>query len=296
WTDVMFKNGSGLLPLPWKQVEEIPAESSPNDVADFTPNRHPIFAPVFDVKNSILDSVQIEFVVQPDPNWNPLNSDAQILANVRGKENKPLVVETSFGKGRVISFLTTAGPDWNNWCRNATYPAIQLLMEDYLAAGRYDRSENFVGDTFRFQFPRDEVQKNFVYLSPISDKINERSFETKTLQILEDSYQTTIGGKTSNETNRAGIYDFWFQKPDSSYDVQRLALNPDVRESRLKVIEPQQFELQLGKMKMNLVPWDAFSPEPVRRNSSSLGLFLLTLFLMLWILETLLAYSNSYAR
>ena len=32
-------------------------------------------------------------------------------------QRRPLVVERRFGKGRVVAFLTTAAPTWNNWAR-----------------------------------------------------------------------------------------------------------------------------------------------------------------------------------
>ena len=39
----------------------------------------------------------------------------------RLRNGAPLVVERSFGKGRVMAFLTTAAPTWNNWARNPSF-------------------------------------------------------------------------------------------------------------------------------------------------------------------------------
>ena len=45
----------------------------------------------------------------------------------RHRATGPLVVEHSFGKGRVMAFLTTAAPTWNNWAGN---PGFVVVMQD----------------------------------------------------------------------------------------------------------------------------------------------------------------------
>jgi hypothetical protein len=54
----------------------------------------------------------------------------------------PLVLAETFGKGRVVAFLTTAGQAWNNWAGGspaaATFPAVILELQKYLTTGGGD--------------------------------------------------------------------------------------------------------------------------------------------------------------
>jgi len=52
----------------------------------------------------------------------------------------PLVLSKSFGKGRTVVFLTTAGKAWNDWAGGGmasfTYPVVMLSLQKYLISAR----------------------------------------------------------------------------------------------------------------------------------------------------------------
>ena len=94
----LYQEGSGIYPMPIERIAGIPL-SLDGQSPDIVPTRHPIFTPVFDVKHSLLDLVQVEKVVRPPMEWAPAGNQVSILATVRGDKNLPLVVEKTMGRG-----------------------------------------------------------------------------------------------------------------------------------------------------------------------------------------------------
>ena len=96
--------------------------------------------------------VQIQRILAPPADWEPERlSTLSVAANVRGNERWPLVLQSKFGSGNVVVFTTTAGPQWNNWTRNGTFPPTLLLVENLLATGRYPNQDWMAGQIIPFE-------------------------------------------------------------------------------------------------------------------------------------------------
>lgn len=303
YNQTLFRNGEGLFPLPLSSQFEVP-EMFEYRVADISPNKHPIFAPVFGSKNSLLDLVQVKRVLRPGLEWKPNLAGVNVLASVRGESALPLVVEKSFGDGKVIAFMTTAGPVWNNWSRNATFPPIVLLMQDYLAAGKYLSVSRAVGSTIDIEVPSDTYTPSLVVVTPSGEatgsgrlvsqsKMNVSSVSSEFLQARIGKLLPT---EQMRETDLPGIYEAWHRLTDSSQLVERYALNVDVSESEMALANPQKVLSELEQSHPTLVQWDEFNPEPKQKPASSLSLLFLVLLITFLVGEQLLAYSLSYHR
>lgn len=298
YNELLYRNGQGCLPVSLGRVVDVP-ELLEDRVPDFTPADHPIFAPVLGVQNSLLDLVQIRKVIQPAIDWQP-GEQAMVNASVRGSENWPLVVEQAFGKGRVMTFLTSAAPDWNNWSRNATFPPILLLMQDYLASGRYEQETRLVGSKVELAVPSDEYTPDLTVLAPVGGK-QERFLNRLKMIVgqggssrLRAELGRFVAAQGTGETDLPGIYDLWFRKTDSTKIVNRLVFNVDSAESDLTLVNQQSLLSQLNKSKPSIVNWDQFNPEPKQKPTSSLAKLLLLLLVIILVAEQLLAYSTSF--
>jgi hypothetical protein len=290
----LYRNGEGVFPMPISRVFDVP-ELIEDRVPDISPNQHPMFAPVLGVKNSLLDLVQVNTMVQPPIEWDANDQDdVTIAASVRGVEGWPLAVEKNFGKGRVIAWTSSAGPVWNNWSRNATFPPILLLMQDYLAAGNYLAENRLVGTPINIELPSESYTPELTLLAPVGGK-EERFVNQMKLSVSPTDSGTleAIVGR-ARETDLPGIYDLWVRRTDSSRAVERYTLNVDTGESELAVVNQQKLLSQLEQSKPTLVNWDAFNPEPKQKPTSSLAKLLLLLLVIVLIAEQLLAYSTSY--
>ncbi len=138
YNESLFKEGKGLFP--------VPLETAPRDlpiVEDSGPDlvlaSHPIFRVFEGQENPYLDVTRVAKFFPAAANW-PRDDQArgdgvQTIATLRNRQ--PLIFHHRFGKGNVITCLTTCGPAWNNWAKYASYVVLQLELQKHIA--RSDR-------------------------------------------------------------------------------------------------------------------------------------------------------------
>ena len=293
----LYDSGRGIFPVELDQVVDV-KEDTQRAAADFTPLDHPVFVPVLNQKTSLLDLVELEKVIAPTRQWRLSKPDtAQVIATVRGDDRRPLMVESSFGRGRIVACLTSAGPVWNNWARNATYLPILLLLEDYLAGGKM-RTDSFnLSMSVKLIKSSNEFLSNVSVFSPVarSDQRDEKELEM--IEVEGGELVVTLPTYTSagrEAMNYPGIYDFWFQRLNGAWDINRTAINVDVNESDLEVVTPGKLLTRLQSVEPTWVDWNQFNPEPDVKRASSLSRLLLLLILLVFAVEPLLAYLSSF--
>jgi hypothetical protein len=303
YTQQLYRSGEGLFPMPLEKAVAID-ELVDDRIPDIKVVDNPIFPP--GMQNALLDLVQIRKVLQPPLEWisNP-PENVTVAATVRGDPTKPLVVQSRFGRGNVMLFTTTAGPIWNNWSRNGTFPPIMLLVENLLAAGRYVAETSLVGVPIRIAEPAKLYGPELTFVIPSESHWLDESLRVPTklrmsLNPTADEYQIVLGQSDSAEPSSdvvvPGIYDIWLRRADAQLELKRLALNVDTSESEMKLVNPQNLLAALDKVKPSWVNWDAFSPEPKQQLASSISKLFLFLLLGLLIAEQTLAYSASYHK
>jgi len=311
YNDTLYRGGEGIFPLPLDRQFFVP-ELLEDRVADISPTDHPIFAPVLSTKNSLLDLVQVKRIIRPPAQWNSGSrssitgqsgqspSGCVTLATVRGDQDLPLAVENSFGNGRVIAFTTTAGPLWNNWSRNPTFPPVLLLLQDYLASGKFIADDRLVGTLIEIDVPASGYTPNMTALMPNGGDGTRLTSQSR-LEVSpqsSDRLVTTVGklipSELARQTDIPGIYDLWFRHTDSSQSVARYGLNVDTSESDMHLASSQEILSNLQSSQPSMVQWDQFNPEPKQKPISPLSRLLLVLLIGILITEQLLAYSTSY--
>ena len=289
-TQDLYRGGNGVFPIPLKNIYEVP-ERLDDESSDIQPIQHPVFAPANSVKNSLLDLVQVSKVLAPPLEWSERANDTsvEVLATIRGAKQYPLVVSKTFGSGRSIVVTTTAGPEWNNWMRNATYLPIMLLMQDYVAAGRFSSLDQLVGEPIEEVYPKNEVR-------------NEASMVVGEPDVrVEIPFSLTAGPKGETlvsdlSTDKSGVYEIWAQQLDGDIDVRRTAINVDTSESDLIQADHKEIVNRLSGTKTKLVDWDDFNPEPKIKPASTLNRLLFLLLIATLIGEPILAYMTNYHR
>jgi hypothetical protein len=223
-------------------------------------------------------------------------SQSKVVATVRGNRQLPLVIEGQYGKGRTMMFMTTAGPLWNNWMRNATFPPILLLLEDYMAAGKYQHEVQFVGDPVLISKPTGSVTPDVKSYAPTSstDRLAGKVRLEQTESGLQGSIGSSIDSLINRETNVPGVYELWFRQMDSSSSVDRIALNVDCTESDLEMIGDEKLLQNFSGLLPSLTNWDQFNPEPKQKAVSSLNRFLLLVLVLMLVAEQTLGWMCSY--
>ena len=291
-----YEDGEGLMPVEIAETVEVD-EREDGMSADIVAERHPIFAPVNDVRNSLLDLVLVKKVFKPSFKWlqNP-PVQAKVIASVRGSRQSPLVIEGQYGNGRTMMFMTTAGPQWNNWMRNATFPPILLLLEDYLSAGKYPHEAALVGSAVPIVKPTGTVTPDVTLTSPTEsvERVESKIRLTQTEAGLEASIGESLTSIINRSTSVPGIYELWFREMDSSSSVDRVALNVDQSESDLEIVDDEKLMQFFGSEAPSLTNWDQFNPEPKKKAVSSLSRLLLLLLVLLLVAEQTLGWMCSY--
>ena len=296
----LYNQGQGIYPIELEQIVEV-IEDQSSTTNDFQVAIHPIFAPVNRQKNTLLDLVDVETVVIPTRAWilkKP--GSAEIIASVGGDEKRPLFVVSRFGKGQVIACTTTAGPVWTNWARNATFPPIMLLMQDYLASGKQSTNDQLVQSPYSINVDRgDYLPKSQIFKPVANDQPREMADlllsaggEGRLVNQIAGSPGTQ--GADEFEVQRPGVFDVWLQSKDGGYEVIRKAFNVDVTESDLKQTNTVNLVASLNEAQPVLSDWNTFNPEPEVRQASSLTRFFLIALTLILIVEQALAYLSSY--
>ncbi len=291
-----YEKGEGLMPVELADTLEID-EREDDTPADIVPEKHPVFAPVNDVRNSLLDLVQVKQVLRPSFSWlQNVPQQAKVIATVRGDRRTPLVIEGQYGKGRTMMFMTTAGPLWNNWMRNATFPPILLLLEDYMAAGKYQHETQLVGDPVAIDKETGSVTPDVTAYIPTSSA--ERLKKKIRLGQTDSGLQGSIGASElsflNRETGLPGIYELWFRQMDSTSSVDRIALNVDCDESDLGIAGDEKLLQNMQGVLPTLTNWDQFNPEPKQKAVSSLNRLLLLVLVLVLVVEQTLGWMCSY--
>lgn len=297
--ETLYREGHGLFPMPLDQVIDIP-ELTEGIIPDLSVDPHPAFSPLRQNNNSLLDLVQVKRVIRPPLTWSAVSQpDVSISATARGLQTWPVCVEKPFGKGVIFAFTTTAGPTWNNWSRNATFPAFVLMLNDYLAKGRYDDTLYLAGSRFGLNLDAREFQSEATLLTP--DRVEgTRSASQRLLQrnSTGDSLLLPFGdslpGSTRRDTDMPGIYDAWLKRNNQSQAIKRLAINVDTSESEMGLASGQELLASLDTANATFVNWNEFSPEPKQKPASSLSRLLLLILVAVLLAEQFLAYSTSY--
>ncbi len=298
YNDQLHRDGQGLLPMPLEKTLQIP-ELLEERVADIVPENHPFFAPVFGMKNSPLDLVQVKEIVRPPLGWTAKKPDGvEVAATVRGDKNWPLIATKNFGNGKVVLVTTTVGPLWNNWPRNGTFPPTMLIMEDWLAAGAYSKSKQSVGQTVKVDFDGESFQPRVTFTTPGNDPDTRLVFNKDARSdAATEKMLASLGGASvdlQSEVSRPGVYEAWLTSDGNTFESRRYALNVDTNESKLDIMTRQKISKQFEASKAKISRWDQFSSDVQQNAASSLSKFLLIVLILILLVEQILAYSCSY--
>jgi hypothetical protein len=138
YNDRLHRRGEGMFPVPLRlpmQLLDRGGEATPDvEVGD-----HPLFRVLAGRRNSLLPMLTVDYYYALDDDWSP-PPDGSTRVLVRLRNQAPLVIEKTFGKGRVVAQLTKLSSGstplgrWSNWSQNPAFPVLANELVNYLAA------------------------------------------------------------------------------------------------------------------------------------------------------------------
>jgi hypothetical protein len=299
YNEQMYRQGDGLFPIELGRSDLLPPEPFEN-APDFEVVDHPIFQVFLGAQNPLLRLVTIERFMKPAEGWSPEWSPAsEITARLRTRE--PFVVEKRLGEGRVVAFLTTLAPEWNNWAFDPSFVVTLLRLQTYLAAPSRLAEERVVGSSLELALDSTQFAREIAFVTPgeVADAPLVVRRVASPLEPDSPAMLATLAGanrsrNTIGSTARAGTYEAWPRTIAGRYDVKRYAFNVDPLEGDLQTTSATDLITRLQPAKIAFRNADQFSYELGDGSVVNRSLLLMGLLLALMLAEQLLAYSASY--
>ncbi len=281
----LYADGEGIFPAPLEAPVPLlvdQAQKSPDlDISD-----HPIFRVLAGQNNPFIKMVNIEKYFAVRKGWKPPEGSAtSIIARLRN--GAPLAVEKKLGEGRVIAFLTTAAPQWNNWARDDSYVVMVLELQSYLGATKQSDPSRIVGTPLEIPVDTTKYLDQVEIATPV-----EGSADRVLLKATPQENGPAIV-KLEN-TDTSGIYDIALTQKDNTQDVQSVAFNVDPAEGELKTLSSEQLTAQLPDVAYEYHRAADLYFDAKEMQGFNLSETVLYVLVFLLIGEQLLAYSASY--
>ncbi|HEX4144994.1 MAG TPA: BatA domain-containing protein [Pirellulales bacterium] len=288
----LYRDGEGLFPLPLVGVTELLVDRT-EKVPDLEVTDHPMFSVFAGERNSFINTVLVERYFAAPKNWSPpADSTTEVIARLRN--GAPLAIESRLGEGRVVTFLTKAGPGetphgaWNNWGRNnPSYIVAMLELEAYLASGRHRAATGLVGSPLSTTMPLAQYQPQVRFLLPA-----EQGGGTLTVDAEASAADLTA---VLSDTHAAGVYEAqWTQRSGGEVVPRQFALNVDPREGDLDRLDSAALANRLQGIKYLYQQAQDVAYDGERLAGPNLGRFFMWLLIIVLLAEQVLAYSASY--
>ncbi len=284
--DELYRGGRGFFPLPLGRPADLAVDRL-QQAPDLNVADHPIFRIFAGQRNSFLATVTVERYFSVPKPWKPNpDSTTRVIAQLRN--GAPLAVERRFGQGRVVAFLTTAAPIWNNWARNN--PSFVIAMQEmqaYLAGQGLAEAVRLVGAPLRVELDPSQYQPQVRFVTP----------QENALPAASTDALPTAGGPLAAqlpETEASGIYEAQLLKADGGREIRRYAVNVDAAEGDLRTLSAAQLGVHLAGVRYTYAQAANYRAAETTIAGVNLSQTLLYALILLLIVEQMLAYSASY--
>jgi len=286
FNDFLYRNGKGLFPAPLERQAELEIDRL-EPAPDLQVDKHFIFDRFSGKRNSYLQTVAVQWYFAVPKGWRPPSkSTVRLAAHLRN--GAPLVIERDFGKGRVMAFLTTAAPTWNNWAGNPGFVVVMQDLEAYLTQRPADES-GLVGSPLALSLDpkvyRPEMQ--FTFTSPEQPASGAAPV---------NATRGTDGTLTASffDADRSGFYEAQLVRTDNSVETRRYAMNVNPAEGDLAALDGQHLASGLQGVKYQFEQAAVFQSTTGELAGYNLGEAVLYALVLLLIGEQVLAWSASY--
>jgi hypothetical protein len=282
----LYADGTGIFPVPVEAPVPLLVDQSQKS-PDMEITDHPIFHIFAGQNNPFVKMVNIEQYFAVKKGWKPAEGSAtSVIASVRN--GAPLAIDKKLGEGRVVAFLTSAAPHWNNWARdNPSFVVTMLELESYLSAGRQIDPSKEVGAPLSIPVDTQKYQEQVEFLLPVEGTADK-------VVIKAEPQEKGPAVATLHGADIAGIYEAQLTANDGTQEIKAVAYNVDASEGDLKTISHEQLtgELKDVVFAFRNASQLAFDSKDAQGTNLSEPLLYALIFLLAG--EQLLAYSASY--
>lgn len=308
YNESLFDPDGGLFPVRIGLApERLERDETRSPEPDLEPVQDPLFRFFTDAEVPILDLVFINlFYPLADGDEPDGNVVRDALVHARLRNGAPLMLEHTFGQGRVFTCLTSAGPlrnsegtFWNNWASGpASFSFVVFQLELAKRLVRKDRSlpQLASGEPIELTFNRAVYQPEVEVTTP-----DERVSRVQATQVERDEEASDAAEDVTRmqvlyrETDRPGVYSLALTTQDQERERRLFAVNVPAREGALALMEDDALLQELGEeVSVEIQPAGTFDWIRSESPGSEVRWLLLVLLGVICIAEQMLASRLSY--
>ena len=285
YNEFLFRDGTGLAAASLGRPTDLLVNRL-RPAPDVAPTDHPLFQILAGDRNPFAANVVVQRYFSVRDDWSPANVPGVRVA-ARLRNGAPIVLEKTYGEGRSLQFLTTAGPQWNNWGRaDPSFVVVMLELASQLAAGGSAASSGVVGSPMAIRRPAAEFEDQAVVVP-----VDGESAESEVLAGRVEGDEVVFDYAAATP----GFYQLRLPRKEGAREESIVAFNVDVAESRLALADPAETD---ERWEGAAVQWiDAAAGAAAFESENAAGEAsapLIALLAALAVSEVMLAYACGF--
>lgn len=292
----MYRESEGLFPVALNGIIDTRTSSSSGE-PQVVANAHPVLAPLLQLESSPFLLLQIRRMFEIA---DPVAANVQTVA--RGPSGRPLMLDKSFGDGRVLTLLTGLSNEWSTWPQDPTFVVMTLRSLGYLGSFRRPETSQPTGSPIEVVVSGTSLLPEAEVLVPgVDEGIRIRLPR----QIEQDDAQESsrlslaidLDGADRNLTDsllRPGIFEAWMVNAQGEQLVKNFAHNVSPAEGDLELMSHSELKQKLGGLPIDIRSAETVSNLSTNSRDAVHSTLLLCLLGALLLGEQALAYSASY--
>ena len=231
----------------------------------------------------------------------------------RLRSGHPLIVDQRSAAGRVVVFLTTLAPTWNNWATQPTFVVLMLELQTYLDAQAADVEPQLVGAAWPGFWPADQYRDTAtLFVQPFvgpavstgPDAENPADFQQREIRLAPATSRDgragwtlpshLVRGGADSFQNVACVASLRLQRQDGTPELVHRAINVEPSEGRLPLITENQLRESLGNTEARIIRFADLQSQTIEAATFSWNETLFAILVVGLMCEQLLAYRASY--
>jgi hypothetical protein len=252
----LYKDGKGIFPFDPLTVSQLEPDLLTNKPDLNIIGNHPIFRLFSEGENPLLAGVKIEKYLAVSLPKDQARENINIIAKLRN--GQPLAAEKKFGNGKVITFLTSVAPVWNNWGKgNPSFVVVMLELAASLADKKKEIDQLLVGNAIPVTVDSAVFETNVDVKIPSREGISEGNVTKLELKTNDEG----LAKGEFNKTDIAGFYEIQLKQLSGTAEknIEIYAVNVQAEEGKTKLIDLTDLAVLLRTVNVSLESAAGFS-------------------------------------
>jgi hypothetical protein len=306
YNDKLYADGAGLFPCRLGVASTLVIDDA-EPIADVAFAEHPLFGGFRgeDRTTDFARRLHVDRYFAVAQGWTPPEG-VERIAELRNKA--PLFFEHRFGKGVVITCLTSVGFSWTNWPQEpGAYVPLQLEIARHIARRRQALEQKVVGEPLAMALdasayaPQAEIGRPDGSRVPMTLGISMTKGaeaappEENGAGAQPRSAQAPAYELAWRQTDDPGLYTVSLRRQDGSDELRRFSYNVPDSESRLELVTTEVLRRKLGaESKIQVQEPGQFDWIRGEQTQSDLHDYVLAMLLLVLAAEQAMALRLSY--